>query len=207
MIALIGITIDRKVSSRSRNANRRTKPKTSGAFVCIKCLKSWDCAVKPLTPYSTPSSCPRVEGTTSSRRDQAPRTPSGPSPCRAPDRDDLDRALPVHVVDDRLVHAGIDECTPLQLSDRLLISGFLVVRLDHDGGRNRTAGERLLQLVVGLHRRQAATEGLRPGWASFICRATRARRAGWPRRSWTRAGNGVPGRGSRSTGVLRRRVG
>ena len=50
MIALIGITIDRNVISRSRNAKMITKPKTYGILEPIWSLKSFEPAVSPVTP-------------------------------------------------------------------------------------------------------------------------------------------------------------
>ena len=42
MIALIGMTIERKVKSSSRNAAVSTKPKTSGRCDLVASLKSFD---------------------------------------------------------------------------------------------------------------------------------------------------------------------
>src|SRR2546423_777563 len=49
MIALIGITIERKVTSRSRNAKPSTNAKTIGARCFIVWLKSCVLAVSPVT--------------------------------------------------------------------------------------------------------------------------------------------------------------
>ena len=66
-IALSAITIDRNATRSSRNANRRTKPNTSGADDFIIELKSKDFAVAPPTAYSTPGTVPIVAGTSSFR--------------------------------------------------------------------------------------------------------------------------------------------
>ena len=61
------ITIERNATSRSRNANSRTKPNTSGADDFIMALKSCDLAVGPPTAYSTPGTVPTVAGRSSLR--------------------------------------------------------------------------------------------------------------------------------------------
>ena len=49
-IALIGITIERNVTSSSRNAIRKTNPSTYQMCEAIRSLKSSEPAVKPVTP-------------------------------------------------------------------------------------------------------------------------------------------------------------
>ena len=67
-IALIGITIDRNVTSSSRNATENTNPNTSQMREDISSLKSTDPAVKPATPTTEPlDTPPKTSGTTSSR--------------------------------------------------------------------------------------------------------------------------------------------
>ena len=64
MIALSGITIERNVTSSSRNARPSTNTKTSGAWAFIESLKSMDCAVQPVTCTVTPGTRPIVAGIT-----------------------------------------------------------------------------------------------------------------------------------------------
>ncbi len=76
------MTIERKVSSRSRNASPRTKAKTIGARPFIVSLKSLVPAVSPVTAYSTPPTFPIVVGIRSFRRvfSAFRATPSPPLP-------------------------------------------------------------------------------------------------------------------------------
>ena len=67
MIALIGMTIERKVKSSRRNAAVRTKAKTIGACDLLVSLKSFDSAVKPVTSAVTPGTAPIVAGMIVSR--------------------------------------------------------------------------------------------------------------------------------------------
>ena len=53
-IAFSGITIERNETSRSRNANARTKPNTIGTADFIASFQSFDAAVSPVTAYSMP---------------------------------------------------------------------------------------------------------------------------------------------------------
>ena len=68
MIALIGTTIERNVTSSRMNAIASTKPNTIGRCDFIVSRKSFDQAVMPPTATSAFSSLPTVAGTTSSRR-------------------------------------------------------------------------------------------------------------------------------------------
>jgi hypothetical protein len=52
---LIGTTIDRKVTSSSRNADTITNPKTSGRCEIIESLKSRSIAVAPVVYALSPS--------------------------------------------------------------------------------------------------------------------------------------------------------
>jgi hypothetical protein len=83
-IALTGITIDRKVTRRSRKAAIRTKPKTSGRCDFIVSLKSFELAVKPPTSAVALSTRPIVAGTRSLRSwaSAALDCASLPSPAR-----------------------------------------------------------------------------------------------------------------------------
>src|SRR5215203_1986904 len=73
MIALIGTTIERNVTSSRMNAIASTKPNTIGRFVFIVSMKSFDQAVMPPTATSVLSSLPTVAGTTSSRSTSSER--------------------------------------------------------------------------------------------------------------------------------------
>ena len=66
-IALMGMTIERKVSSSSTNASPSTKAKTIGARAFIVSLKSLEPAVQPVTFVSVPGTLPIVAGMTSWR--------------------------------------------------------------------------------------------------------------------------------------------
>ena len=55
MIALIGITIDRKVTSSSRNASPNTKAKISGSLLFSLLAKSSELAASPVTLTVVPS--------------------------------------------------------------------------------------------------------------------------------------------------------
>ena len=55
MIALIGTTIERNVTSSSRNAARITNPNTTGRWETIESLKSRSTAVPPVACASRPS--------------------------------------------------------------------------------------------------------------------------------------------------------
>ena len=65
--AFVAITIERKDTSISTNANSSTKPKTSGIAVFIWSAKSMAFAVLPVTATSAPVSVPRVGGMISLR--------------------------------------------------------------------------------------------------------------------------------------------
>ena len=65
-MAFAAITSERKATSISANASRRTNPKTSGAADFSLSLKSFVDAVIPVTPTSAPGSAPTVVGTSSS---------------------------------------------------------------------------------------------------------------------------------------------
>ena len=67
MIALIGITIERKVTSSRRNASPKTKAKISGSLLFSWLAKSWELAASPLTLTVVPSTLPTVAGMISSR--------------------------------------------------------------------------------------------------------------------------------------------
>ena len=67
MIALIGITIERKVTSSSRNASPNTKAKISGSLLFSLLAKSSELAASPLTLTVVPSTAPTVAGMISSR--------------------------------------------------------------------------------------------------------------------------------------------
>jgi hypothetical protein len=58
-IALIGITIERKVTRSSANATAKTKANTYQMREAIRSLKSTDPAVKPATPTTSPLPKPR----------------------------------------------------------------------------------------------------------------------------------------------------
>ena len=58
MIALIGITIERKVTSISRNASPNTKAKISGSLLFSWLAKSSELAASPLTLTVVPSTPP-----------------------------------------------------------------------------------------------------------------------------------------------------
>ena len=66
-IALIGITIERNVNNKSRNASENTNPKISGRRSLTSARKSFDWAALPLTFTVAPSTLPIVAGTISSR--------------------------------------------------------------------------------------------------------------------------------------------
>ena len=67
-IALIGITIERNVTSSRRNAIAKTNANTYQMRSPISSLKSTEPAVKPLTPTSSPPlTLGNTRGTTSSR--------------------------------------------------------------------------------------------------------------------------------------------
>ena len=66
-IALIGITIERNVASRSRNASPRTNANTSGVLVFITWLKSAVAAAWPVT-YASLSVPLKAAGRVVSRR-------------------------------------------------------------------------------------------------------------------------------------------
>ena len=67
MIALIGITIERNVTSISRKASANTKAKISGSRSTSWSRKSCDWAAGPLTLTVTPSTLPIEAGMISSR--------------------------------------------------------------------------------------------------------------------------------------------
>ncbi len=61
------MTTERKATSRSPKARRRTNAKTYGARSLVSWLKSYEDAASPVTATSTPSTAPIVAGMTSSR--------------------------------------------------------------------------------------------------------------------------------------------
>ena len=64
---MIGITIERKVTSISRNASPNTKAKISGSRLLSWLAESADMAASPLTLTLAPSTRPTVAGMISSR--------------------------------------------------------------------------------------------------------------------------------------------
>ena len=67
MIALIGMTIERKVKSSSRNAVASTNAKTTGRCDLVTSVQSFDPAEKPVTSAVVPGTLPIVEGMIVSR--------------------------------------------------------------------------------------------------------------------------------------------
>ena len=66
-IVFSAMTTERKATSMSRNASPSTNANTSGALPRTASLKSFEPAVSPVTPASTPSIPPTVAGTISFR--------------------------------------------------------------------------------------------------------------------------------------------
>ena len=118
------MTTDLNDSSISPKASRSTNPNTSGATVFIWSLKSFDCAVMPVTATSVSSSAPTVLGMISSRRSARAwfDVASVPSPSTGMEID-CDRAVRVDVDGDRLVHAGGADGGGGQVLDGLLNLG------------------------------------------------------------------------------------
>ena len=67
MIALIGITIERKVTSINRKVSPKTNAKISGSLLLSWFLSSTESAASPVTFTLAPSTPPIVAGTMSSR--------------------------------------------------------------------------------------------------------------------------------------------
>ena len=117
-IALSAITIERNATSRSRNANRRTKPKTSGADDFIIALKSKDAAVEPADGVlDTGDRADRgrdelvAEGRKGVVRDRVGAT-TGERDC------DIERLPVIARLDlDRVLHLAGGECPCLQVCD------------------------------------------------------------------------------------------
>src|SRR3954451_9946683 len=86
MIALIGTTIERNVTSSRMNARLSTKANTIGRGDFIVSRKSLDMAVGPLTTASAPASLPTVAGTTSERRTSIERLEAASVPLPLTDR-------------------------------------------------------------------------------------------------------------------------
>ena len=129
------ITIERKDTSRSTNANRRTKPKTRGMDLVWAALKSSELAVWPRHRVL------HAVDLTHGLREQIvaqglERGDRGVLGAVAVERDvDLgDRVVTVDLDLDRPVHLAAGERLRLELGDRLLHRrGRDVVGLDRDG--------------------------------------------------------------------------
>ena len=160
----------------SRNASRSTNPNTSGATELSLSLKSFDCAVMPVTPTSAFGSAPTVVGTISSLSVASAASEAASVPLAVDgDGDGRNRPAVVHVDRDGLVHLSGGERPPLELADRLLHRGRADVGgLDDDAGRDLAPRERLLDPVVRLDRGQ----GLRVRLDAGLDRAQLQRRHG-----------------------------
>ena len=166
---MTAITSERNETSRSPNANRRTKPKTFGIELVWALLKSCEFAVEPVTAYSTPSSLPTVRGRTSSRSVLSARVggvvDAGP---RERDLDSGDRAVAARVDVDRRVHLSGRKRLPLEIGDHCADGcGVDVVCLDRDDGGIRCAGECVDDSFDRLDRRSCVIPSI-PVWV--VCR-------------------------------------
>ena len=152
MIALIGITIERKLKSISRNESPSTKANTIGVLVFIVSLKSAVAAASPVTAAVTPPpSLSNAAGTVVSRSWCMPFMAASLTPdAREADVDDGDVVLRVDVDVDRV-----------ELLDRGLDLGRVDVLGLHDDHRVvGLARERLLDLQVRLDDRLGLGLGL-----------------------------------------------
>ena len=176
MIALSGMTIERKVKSSRRNAAVRTKAKTIGTCALLVSLKSFDSAVKPVTSAVTPGTAPIVAGIMRVPQLVHGRIGLGVGAV-ARDRDvHLDHAAVGKGVErDR----GLEQRAGLrprrQCRDALpdLRCGALV-GADHDHGRNAPPREGVLNPVVGLDRGDVLGQRL----DAFVGRVEAERRQG-----------------------------
>ena len=155
MIAVSGITIERKVASRSRKASREHEcdhPAACRDFICV--VQVVCPAVSPVTASVTPEPA-EVAGRTSFRRVAA--QPARRVVAVAGDRDlDLgDGAVGADVDEDGPEHLPGRDCPLLRfwIPPRL---GVVTRRLDNDIGGCRRAGERGDHALVGLDDRQVA---------------------------------------------------
>ena len=134
MIALIGTTIERNVTSSRMNASVSTNANTIGRFDFITSLKSFDPAVKPVTATSAPSSCPdrRRHHLVAQHRERALRRRVRAGAVDR-ERDRRDRLVGVDLDVDRLVQLPGRDRLALQVLDRRRRLGRRdVVGLDHD---------------------------------------------------------------------------
>ena len=164
MIALIGITIERNVTSSRMNARLSTNRNTIGRCDFIVSRKSFDEAVMPLTATSA-SSLPTVAGTTSSRRTRtdSSEAASVPLPWTASDTTAtvLSGLTSTPEGSDSLPVAIALSCS--SLDGGLDLGRGDVLGLDHDVGRRAAAGEGRVDAVERLDDRLAAGHALGAG--------------------------------------------
>ena len=158
------MTIDRNETSRSRNANARTKAKTIGTADFIASFQSFDAAVSPVTAYSMPSTVPTVAGRSSSRRVASASFDalSVPLPDER-DRDPHRLASRCDLDPDRLERLAGGERPLLEICDGRLELGIGRVARDRDDGGGRSAGERVVDAVVRLRRLQRLRQCVEAG--------------------------------------------
>ena len=165
MIALIGMTSERNVTSSSRKAAESTNAKTSGACDFIVSLKSFELAVSPVTSAVVLGTVPTVAGIRVFR--SCANALSEAESLPLPDQRNVQLGDGVRRVD--LERAGLLEQrarrgTFAQSAYRPRHFGRgHVARADYHDGRDRIPWECRLDLVVGLDDRQVLGQGGRAG--------------------------------------------